>query len=379
MNSKNDHKKIVIKSINQALTKRILPFLFAVSLFADFSLFANNRSLDRPLLLGPQYPIMYLSTTFLPDSAFVLPQGDFLFQITYLETNSYGFSGNSQKRYSEDAEPDQFKTEGYEGYSVYIDGESHRRVARLHLGLLEDLEVQLIYRDIVFNGGHLDSMTENFHFSFDLGNQNRDRTSRNKLAFYVIDNETGELVFKLTETSHRYRKESVTLGLKFGLSQGDYSALSLSFLSNFGDYYIEKEINEANDDPDEDHKYFNDGVASLNFSTRFASWSLHTAIAVAEVKKSLFENSPDYISYLFAGINWDAGNSWDVLTQLMRYTSPYPKDSPSSLGNEIMEIGLGMRWLFSSNACLEFGFVENQTQGPQNMDITFFGAIAIEL
>ena len=384
--SKNN-SAIGIRTVPIHFLKCILPALLEKRYLLPFLLFwfssnpataAEDRNFDLPLMLGPQYPIMYMSTTFVPDSAFTLPQGDFFFQFRYLETNSYAFSSNFHQNENMEEMTNQFNSEKQQGYAAFVDGELHRKIVRFHLGLLEEMEVQLVYRDIKFSGGHLDATIENFHSNFNLGNQKRENTDRDVLNFYVVDKETGESVFQLTDSSPHYHTESLTLGVKYMFYRGESDAASFRILSNFGDQYMERDINEVPDEKKRSHHNFNDGVVGIHYSKHFDRWTLHAALAVAEVKNSLFEKSPDYIAYAFCGGSWHASDNWDILAQTLYYTSPYPEYSSSQLGRNIVELTAGFHWFFTSYASLDFGFVENHTQGAQNIDITFFSALNLQ-
>jgi len=163
------------------------------------------------------------------------------------------------------------------------------------------------------------------------------------------------------------------LGVKYLIRETANEAISVSLASNFSDYYIERGSNEATSDAATDeHREFNDYNATLRYSSLFQSWTLHVAFSIAFVKNTLLEHSPKEMYYFFVGSNWHISENWDYLFQVLEYSSPFPKDNESSLNEDVREISMGLRWFIGNSFALETGFVENQSQGPQNIDIMFF-------
>jgi hypothetical protein len=330
-------------------------------------------------MLGPQYPLLFLSTTFEPDTAFLLSQGDFFFASSYTLLNTYVYSSNSAKADDPSAAASEFRTTDSKGYSVYVDGEMDRRFFKVYYGFSDSVEIQFTYQDFRFFSGGLDGSIENFHETFNIGNQGRENTARDLLEIYIYDNETGKNVFVVTKGSAQFIQQSMTLGLKVALKETASEAISFSLSSNFGDYYIERELNEATSDTESpSHRNFNDYNFTLRYSSLFDSWSLHSAFSVSFVKDSLLEKSPDSIYYFFLGGNWHVGQNWDFILQALEYSSPFPKDQ-STISEDIREISMGLRWFITKNTVFEIGLTENQSQGPQNIDIAFFSNLMFYL
>lgn len=330
--------------------------------------------LDRPIQVGPQYPLMYLSSNYEPDSAFVLKPGDVFIQMSGVMINSYAYSPNSDKKGNKEGSADTFDDEA-SGYSVYLDAEIDRRLIKTYLGLMDGVELQVTYREVRFGGGKLDKQIDGFHNYFGLGSQGREDADRDQLEIYVYDNEKKEIIWKLTEMTSEFHQESLTLGVKFRVWDDNSDALSLSLSTNFGDAYIESELNEI--DGGKENTSFNDYTAALNYSSKSDGLSFYMAAAISYVKESLFENSPEYIYYYFLGANWHLNQNWDSLLQVLNYSSPFPEDGASKISDDIREITMALRWFMGKQGSFELGFVENQTQGPQNIDISFFSSLMV--
>ncbi len=340
-----------------------------ILILAKASSGASREVLERPLMFGPQYPLIFASTAFEPDSAFLLPEGELFFQTAYSVTNTWGHSDNAQR--NEDGV--YFTESDSDGYSLYFDGEIERRFIKMHYGLSKSFEFQFAYREIRFITGSLDTLVDNFHDVINTGDAGRDRTERDQLEIYIYDNTCNQVVAKITQPSGEFHQESMQLGFKYLFKETANEAISVSLASNFGDYYIESGSNEATSDvASEDHKEFNDYNLTLRYTSIFPSWTLHVAFSIAFVKNTLFKNSPEELYYFFVGTNLHLSDNWDYLFQILEYSSPFPKDNTSSLNEDVREFSMGLRWYIGKPFALEMGFVENQSQGPQNIDIMFF-------
>jgi len=222
----------------------------------------------------------------------------------------------------------------------------------------------------------MDTLVENFHNLVNIGNAGRDRTKKDQLEIYIWDNENQQLAGRITTPDDEFRQESMRLGLKYLIRKTAHEAISISASSNFGDYNIETRLNEATSDaPDNRHAEFNDYNLTLRYASMFQPWTLHVAFSIAFVQNTLLQHSPDELYYFFVGANWHLFENWDLLFQALEYSSPFPKDNTSSLNEDVREIAMGLRWFIVNQCAWEIGFVENQSQGPQNIDIMFFSGI----
>jgi len=326
-------------------------------------------------MYGPQYPLMFRSTVFEPDTGFTLEEGKIYSQVGNSSMNTFVMSSNSAKNDTPPGSADTFSDISSNGYSVYFDGEIDRQFIRLYYGFSDFLELQYTYRQFRFIAGSLDETIENFHQSFGLENQGREKTGRDQFEVYIHDNESNQNVFVLTEQENKYRKESVTIGLKFSIRETSDEALSFTFASNTNDYFIERGMNQSTVEDTREHSNFNDSLAAISYTSIFSDWSLFGAFAIAHVSKSLFENSPSEIYYYFLGSNWKLSEDWDLQFQSLNYSSPFPKDGVSTIGADVRELALGVRWFWGDTFNMETGMIENQSQGPQNIDIVFYSAI----
>jgi hypothetical protein len=348
--------------------KRFLYIIFIIIL-AQSAIAESRGVLERPLMIGPQYPLIFMSTAFEPDSAFLLPEGEMFFQTSYSITNTWGHSDNAIR----DENGINFSETDSDGYSLYFDGEIERRFLKFHYGFNDSIEFQYIYREIRLTPGSLDGLVENFHESINVGNAGRESTARDQLEIYIYDNKNNRIVTKLTQPTNDFHQESMQLGLKFLVRETANEAISISLTSNFSDHYIERGMNEATSDAQsEKHVEFNDFMATIRYTSIFPLWTLHVGSSIAFVSDTLLDNSPEELYYFFAASNWHITENWDLLFQVLEYSSPFPNDNRSSLSEDIREITMGLRWLIGSQFALESGFVENQSQGPQNIDIMFF-------
>ncbi len=331
-------------------------------------------------MLGPQYPLFFMVTSFEPNTAFLLEEGQMFFSTSYTLLNTYVYSSNSDKNDNPSGVADQFDESDSDGYSVYFDAELDRRFFKFYYGYSDNIELQFTYRDFRFFPGNLDTTIENFHKNLQIGNQGRENTERDLLEIYIYDNETNENVFIITEGSSTFKQESMTLGVKLLIRQTNNEAVSFTITSNFGDYYIERGINESTSDTEQpDHKNFNDSNVTLRYSSIFTNWTLHAAFSVSFVGKSLFEKSPKELYYFFLGANYHISPNWDCIIQTLEYSSPFPKDSTSTIAADIREITTGLRWYLGKQTAIEIGLTENQSQGAQNIDIAFFSNIMFYL
>ncbi|MBU2512842.1 DUF3187 family protein [bacterium] len=336
--------------------------------------------MDKPLMFGPQNTLLSMSTTFEPDTAFLLDQNDFFVSASYIVINTFAYSSNSDKTNNPSGSASEFHSNDSDGYSVFMDSEMARRPFKIYYGFSSSLEFQFTYHDFIFYPGNLDSTVEEFHKSLNIDNQGREITDKNRLDMYVHDNETGENIYIVTENSPEFVRESMTLGIKYLLFETKSSASSISFSSNYGDYYIEREVNESTSDIElEKHTDFNDHNITLRYSSIGQDFTIHAAYSVTTGKNTLLPKSPDRLFYYFLGLNWHLTDDWNVLVQALRYSSPYPKDSTSNIGEDIIEISAGLRWFFGKESVIEIGFIENQTHGEQNIDIALFSTLMFYL
>ncbi|MBU3915058.1 DUF3187 family protein, partial [bacterium] len=228
----------------------------------------SKHVLDRPLAIGPQYPLVFMSTVFEPNTAFLLKAGEMSFQASYTRLNSFVYSSNSDKADNPSGSADVFHDIDATGYSVYLDGEMDRRLFNFNYGYSDNIELQFSYRDFLLYPGSLDSTIENFHKSFGFGNQGRENAGVNELGIYIHDNQTNENVFVIEERMEEFKQESITLGVRFLVKETKNEAISISFSSNFGDYFTEREVNESTADIDQPaHRDFNDYNVALRYSS----------------------------------------------------------------------------------------------------------------
>ncbi len=351
-------------------------FFIFLALFPLIAQARGGREMERPFLVGPQYPFLFLSTTFEPDTAFTLKRGQVYSSLSFTNLNTYVFSASSDKANNPAGDASKFDQSDPTGYSIYFDGEIDRRYLRVYWGWSDRVELQLTYRDIRFVPGNLDQSVENFHKAFGLGNQGRDQTPRNQLDIYIHDNETGQNIFAITQPNDKFHQESMTLGLKLNLRETASEAISFVFSSNFEDRYIERELNELSLAYEKPYKKFNDYNYGLLYSSLFADWTLHAGFSMAKVGQSLFPKSPSELYYFFLGAGWQLGPESDVLLQVLEYSSPFPKDNVSTIAADVREVTTGIRWHMGKAFAVELGLTENQSQGPQNIDILFFSNLA---
>lgn len=326
--------------------------------------------MDRPLMVGPQYPFVYMSTTFEPDRAFNLSAGQSFWQFGQIRLNTQTFSPSAYRNDDFNETASGFHDLSDQGYSVYFDGEIDRQIARYYKGLTDGVEFQLTYRKLRVIKGTLDRQIESFHKSLGLDNQNRDKLERDQMGIYIMDNETDTIVYQVSQPSDKFHQESMTLGFKFRIRETQNEAIALVVSSNFGDNYIEKQMNESTADGKE-FRNFNDRNFALIYSSLWPDWSLHSGFSFADTKSSLFKNSPKEIYYFFLGFNFHLGQHSDWLLQGLDYSSPYPENAISNINDDIREVSTGLRWHWSWGG-YEMGLIENTSQGQQNIDIALF-------
>jgi len=351
--------------------KVLLLSLSFVVFFASLGTAKDEGALERPFLIGPHYPLAYQSTTFEPDRAFNLKSGQSFVQTSFTRLNTYAFSSTSDKAGNPSGDPSKFNSTLNQGYSVYFDGEIDRRFFRWYQGLSDGTELQITYRDLRFIPGKLDSQIEGFHKTLGIGNQGRDQTDRDQLQIYIHDNQTGENIVAITNGSDNFQRESMTLGLKFKVRETANEAIALVISSNFNDGYVQGGLNETGTLSKSAPKNFNDTNYALLYSSKFNSWALHAGFSLARVSQSLLPKAPDEMYYFFLGADVTLGEHSHFLMQALEYTSPFPEDNISTISADVREVSTGIRWIFGPTA-LELGLIENQSQGPQNIDIAYF-------
>ena len=116
----------------------------------------------------------------------------------------------------------------------------------------------------------------------------------------------------------------------------------------------------------------NDYIATLRYTSIFPDWTLHAGFSIAYVENTLLDRSPHELYYFFVGSSWHLSKSWDFLVQVLEYSSPFPEKATSTLGEDIKEGTMGLRWVIAQQFVWEIGFVENLDLGPHNIDIMFF-------
>ncbi len=351
--------------------KSLVLALLGFALFVPQGFCATPEALDRPFLIGPGYPLVFRSTTFEPDRAFNLKPGEDFVQVSYTRLNTYVYSTNSQKAGNPAGDASTFNDTNNQGYSVYFDGEIDRRFLRWYHGFSENLELQLTYRDLRFIPGTLDAQIESFHKSLGLDNQGRDQATRDQLAIYIYDNQTKKIIFQITQEERNFQRESMTLGFKFNIRKTANEAIALVVSSNFNDAFIENGVNESPNKPTFEKRNFNDANYSLLYSGKFDSWALHSGFSLAKIGPSLLPRSPQEMYYFFLGFDKTLGEHTHALIQALEYTSPFPEDNTSTISADVREVSTGLRWILGPTA-FELGLIENQSQGPQNIDIAFF-------
>jgi len=351
----------------------VLLFFFCFTVQPLFS--SQREEVDRPLHIGPQFPFEYLRTVFEPDAAWTLNSGKFLASISTTHMNTFVFSNNSNKSNNPGGDPSIFTGKG-EGYSFYIDGEAFWRNYRLNIGLTGSLELQLTVRTIQFSSGNLDDTIENFHEAFRLGNQGRENTQQDQLEVYIWDNKQQKLVFQFTSPGNSYQTQSSTIGFKYSLISDEDQAVSLRVSSNFQQaVFQDLEAGSGSTTISELNETANSYNLSLNFSRKFAWLSLHLAVAETLMDSPVFERGKKEQFYYFLGLNFCVSDWFDLTLQGLIYTSTLPDDENSNIGENIHEVTMGVRFRFSEEAALEFAFIENQSQGPHNIDIALYSSL----
>jgi len=294
----------------------------------------------------------------------------------YLVSNSFEFSQNSEKVYDDHASASEFREIESDGYSVYIDGEIQERTISVALGLFDYLEIQLSYRDIRFAGGTWDTVVEDFHSAIGHGEAGRDRTGRNQFEVYVYDNETNEIVWQMTDPKSSSNLLAYNLGLKLRLTETEDEALSIKLNSNFSDRYIEQDLNEIDTTADKpSFKNFNDFNVSIYYTSKFSWVTLHTALSYTFMTEKVLDKSPKRFMHYFIGGNFHFFDFMDIIVQNLFYSSIYPKNEFSNIGENPNEITFGFRFFPGETGQFDIGMVENYTQGPHNIDVAFFANI----
>lgn len=355
--------------------------LLLILLLVSGNVFAakkKSKKLDMPLIIGPQYPLSFMRTLYEPDTAFILGAGDSRLFLGYTQTNFNEFSPNSDKDDDPNAPASGFSRLDEGGYSVYVDGELSRRTVKWHWGIFDFMEFQYTYRDIRFERGVLDPLIYNFHEWINNSNRKREATGRHNFAIYVFDNDTGENIFQLDDPPSKYRKEALTVGLKFLIRSTKKEALSLKITSNYSDEYIERNLNQLHYEYKTKFRHFNDYNISLNYSARSKWVSFHAAYATTFMAEPVFPKSPKYLHFYFIGLNIHIANWFDLIIQDLQYTSIFPPTEGTGMLGDVNEPTAGFRWFLSNGSAVEFGFVENYSQGPQNMDVAGYVSFAYE-
>lgn len=337
---------------------------------------ASEAKMHAPVSLGPQYLFTYTRTRFEPDTAYSLKSGDWLATISYVQTNSFVYSKNNDKYVNGiNGDANVFYSDPERIYSVYIDTETTERIIRLNYGLSDALELQLAYRDLALVPGSLDLTIEDFHDRINVGNQGRENAETSALGIYVWDNEADKMVFSRSQTAEEFNALAVTVGFKYTLRETDSEALAVKFISSFNDEYAEDGMNEATSDTEYSHKNFDDHNISINYTSKFQYFTLHAAYSATFMDTPFFEKGPTQVKHYFLGVNAHLTENIDLIVQDLEYTSVFPKDG-SGIGDSVNEITAAVRNFIGDSFFFEAGFVENYTQGPGNIDISFFATVA---
>lgn len=330
---------------------------------------------DRPVYLGPQYPLSWMTTRFEPDSAFMLKPGDFITSYDYVITNSWAYSANSEKFQTDgSADAKEFTSLNHKGYSVYVDGETSEQIFRLRLGLTKSLEFHYDFRQMRFTPGNLDGTIENFHNSIQVGNGGREIANRDKFQIHVYDNDEDELIFSMSSAPDGIFNESQTIGFKYLIKSTENESLTVKISSNYDDRVLETELNEidATYDVKSNFHDFNDYNLTLNYSFVQPTYSIHAAASTTILERPLFEKSPKQLFYYFIGVNFQLFENLDFILQDLIYTSIFPNNTENQLAADLNELSATFRVFLSPDSVIDFGFVENYSQGPSNIDISFY-------
>jgi hypothetical protein len=359
----------------------IICLLSPITVAAQTTILGGNSStsldgMHRPVSLGSQYLFTYSRTRFEPDTAYSLKSGEWFVSLAYVQTNSFAYSTNNDKQLNgASGDPAVFISDLSRIYSVYIDTETTERTLKLNYGLSDSLEFQLAFRDLALVPGSLDLTIEDVHRKLNIGNQGRENAETSVLDIYVWDNQEDKYVFFREETSEQFNRLGVSIGFKYTLRETENEALAFKFITSFNDEYAENGMNDATSDSEYVHKNFDDSNISINYTSKFDYLTLHAAYGVTNMDKPIFEKGPTQVKSYFAGAAFHLSENLDIIFQDLYYTSIFPKDS-SHLGDSINELTFAARSFIGDWVYLEFGMIENQTQGPANIDVSLFASLA---
>lgn len=324
-------------------------------------------------MVGAQYPLYNLFAPFTPESAFLLPSGSFTLDIIQNKSNSFEFSQNSEKNYDKTAQPNEFRDDAEGGYSVFLDIESRRTTYRIAIGLADFLEFQFTRSTAsLSNTIEMDTFVENFHKNLGLGNYEREQANRGEFHFYIYDNDNNRLILEMSDPEP-FHHILDTYAVKFSLLQGKNHALSAKITSSRQRIKSEHTADEYESESFQEKNY------SLYYSLIFQPLSIHAAASYTVMPTALFPDSPNELYHYFLGVNAHLSESWDFLIQLLQYRSLYParNEGTTNMADDVLEFTFGVRYLWNENWALDFGAVENVTQGPNNIDIAFISSLSI--
>lgn len=357
------------------LYRKTVGFALGIGIFSGLLLWgyqtvyaAPPRLLDRPLLIGPQYPFYQMFATFLPESAYVLPAGSFTFDYFQTQTNSFEFSSNSEKNHDKNADAKEFRKDDKGGYSVYIDMQLRRTHYRLALGIYPGVEIQYMRTTMsAENSTGLDNLAENFHKNLGIRNFEREQASQGDFDFYVYDNENEKYLLEFSDAS-QFANILDLAALKLQLMADDHYAVAFKVTSSW------HRMKTENTDDEYEKANLDEKNYTLYGSLFFQPVSIHAAASITVMPNSIFEESPTDLHQYFLGFNYHASDNWDILLQGIQYTSVYPErdEGNSDMSDDVQEVTFGVRYIWEDTIACDMGFVENVTQGPNNIDIAFF-------
>ncbi|MBF0349600.1 MAG: DUF3187 family protein [SAR324 cluster bacterium] len=341
----------------------------------------NSFYMYRPLSIGPQHPLFFVNTLYMPDTAGQKDSQWAILDLGYYHVNFFEKSVNVGVDGPPEDFPIRFKRcEGYHvelpaydwnckgrGYSIFQDGEYLRRIALFSLQWGSSTEIQWAYRDIYFRGGELDRVIEQYHRLWGMSDE-RNQASRDSFSIFVWDNEEQKFVYFQDQPTHEYQIESRTLSLKQTLIQSEHFAFSFKLASNFEDQYLET-LNTVSKETSPD---FNDYNMALESSYLGDTWALHVGRAQTISHKPRFEKSPTPLNFFFLGFVFQLSEYTYFLIQDLFYSTIFPKDGRESLHHDLRERALAIRIAVGENLNVETGLVNNVTWEPHNIDASFF-------
>jgi len=231
---------------------------------------------------------------------------------------------------------------------VNIDGETLRFAIEVRYGVAQDWDIQLEVPWLEHSGGHLDSLIEEWHNLWGMSDGGRSDAPRNVLDYRYAGPDTK---FSLLDDSSGLGDISISLNHAFYQDEDSSASLALGYKFATGD----------------EDEFLGSGAEDLFLAMRFSgahlsdlplSWHGQAGYLRAGKADLLAGAQERDLWFLGLALDWALTDTFSLIGQVDMQAAPTDSDL-TALGDDAIQLALGLRWNFSRHWNLDLSFTED--------------------